>query len=77
MAVKKPILLWQLVDYFRDDGMDIQVTFEDQEWDEFDQVSISSKMLLPYMGWEIVCMGFENAIDNERDILRVTLKEKT
>ena len=72
--VKNPITLEQLIDYFKEDGTDIQVTFSDQEWDEYEQVSISSRLLKPYMKNKIQCMGFEEAIDDKNaTLLRVTI----
>lgn len=69
----RKITLEELLQYFKDDGGDIQITFEDREWDEYDQVGMESRLLKPYMKRKILCMGFESANDNESDILRVTL----
>lgn len=69
----RKITLEELLQYFKDDGEDIQISFEDREWDDFDQVGMGSRLLEPYMKRKIVCMGFETAIDHESDVLRVTL----
>ena len=74
--VKDPIKLRQLVAYFKEDGADIQVTFEDQEWEEYEQMSMGSRLLKPYLDCAIKCMGFEEAIDNKEFVLRVTLENK-
>lgn len=75
VMVKEPIKLRQLVDYFLDDSTNIQITFSDQEWDEYEQVSINSRLLNPYMDSIIECMGFEEAIDIKgENVLRVTIK---
>ena len=69
------ITLEQLVQYFKGYGEDIQVCFEDQEWDEYEQVSMDSRMLRPYMNYEIICMGLEMANDTKKNILRVEIGE--
>ena len=67
------ITLGQLVQYFKDDGEDIQISFEDQEWDQYEQISMDSRMLKPYLDYEIKCMGLEVTNDTKEDILRVTI----
>ena len=69
----RKITLEELLQYFKDDRRDIQIAFEDQEWDDFDQVGMGSKLLEPYMKRKIICMGFWTAIDNKGNVLRVTL----
>ena len=69
----RKITLEELLQYFKDGGEDIQISFEDREWEQYDQVGMGSRLLAPYMKRKIICMGFETAIDNESDILRVTL----
>ena len=71
----RKITLEELLQYFKDGREDIQISFEDREWDDFDQVGMGSRLLEPYLKRKILCMGFESANDNESEILRVTLSE--
>lgn len=76
------ITLRQLLAYFNNqdpsDADQIQIVFKENEWADYDQVSVTSKLLIPYYDYRIQCLGVEDiACDCDNgSVIRVSLDEE-
>ena len=54
----------------------IQVCFEDDEWDQFEEVNAASQMLKPFLDYEVICMDAEKStLLKDSCCIRVDIRE--
>lgn len=56
-----------------DDGDVIQVCFEGDEWENYVELTRSSKFLKPFMKFRIACMGPEVMDNRNQPTIRISL----
>jgi len=66
------ITLYEFIRYMSDDEP-FQICFKDDEWDEFVELTRTSKLLRPFIDCRIDCMGATLAVDEKRPVIRISI----
>ena len=61
--------------YYVDDGDVIQVCFEGEEWENYIELTKSSKFLKPFLKFRVACMGPEVMDNGNQPTIRISLDD--
>ena len=70
------ITLRQLTRYFAlYDDERIQIVFNEDDWNDFAEVQMYSKLLMPYMSCEITDLGVEKSVHGNTYVIRAVIRD--